>query len=75
MIKKISAFLIAITITIGCFASCSTKDEDNSSKASEESSSAASSSADSTAETKIPEASLTIDGKKVDTKDLNYMHR
>lgn len=70
MIKKISAFLIAITITIGCFASCSTKDEDNSSKASEESSSAASSSADSTAETKIPEASLTIDGKKVDTKDL-----
>lgn len=70
MIKKLSAFLIAITITIGCFASCSTKDEDSSSKASDESSSAASSSADSTAETKIPEASLTIDGKKVDTKDL-----
>lgn len=70
MIKKLSAFLIAITITIGCFASCSTKDEDSSSKASGESSSAASSSADSTAETKIPEASLTIDGKKVDTKDL-----
>lgn len=66
MIKKLSAFLIAITITIGCFASCSTKDEDSSSKASGESSSAASSSA----ETKIPEASLTIDGKKVDTKDL-----
>lgn len=70
MIKKLSAFLIAITITIGCFASCSTKDEDSSSKASGESSSAASSSTDSTAETKIPEASLTIDGKKVDTKDL-----
>ena len=70
MIKKLSAFLIAITITIGCFASCSTKDEDSSSKASGESSSAASSSADSTAETKISEASLTIDGKKVDTKDL-----
>lgn len=70
MIKKLSAFLIAITITIGCFASCSTKDEDSSSKASGESSSAASSSADSTAETQIPEASLTIDGKKVDTKDL-----
>lgn len=69
MIKKISAFLLAITIATGCFASCSDKDEKSSS--SEKSSSAASSNSDeSSAEEVIPEPSLTIDGKKVDTKDL-----
>ncbi|MDE6149366.1 MAG: peptidylprolyl isomerase [Ruminococcus sp.] len=69
MIKKISAFLIAMTITIGCFASCSTKGDDSSSNDSVSEASSASNT-DSTAESTIPEASLTIDGKKVDTKDL-----
>lgn len=73
MIKKISAFLIAMTITIGCFASCSDKDEDKDSSSKASSSTAESSSSaasDSKAESTVPEASLTIDGKKVDTKDL-----
>ena len=70
MIKKISAFLIAMTLTIGCLASCNNKD-DSSSKA-DTSSSAAESIADSeeSSETEIPEPSLTIDGQEVDTTDL-----
>ncbi|MGN0601567.1 MAG: hypothetical protein ACI4I7_02520, partial [Oscillospiraceae bacterium] len=67
MIKRISAMILALTLAIGCFASCGDKDE-SSSKASD-SSSASTSDSDSSVED-APDPSLTIDGKKVDTKDL-----
>lgn len=65
MIKKISAFLLAMTLTLGCLASCGDEEKDSSSKNSSESSVA-----DSAADKTSSDASLTIDGKKVDTKDL-----
>lgn len=64
MIKKISAFLVAMALAVGTLTACSNKD--NSSSKTE--SAATSASDESTTET--PEPSLTIDGKKVDTKDL-----
>lgn len=68
MLKKISAFILAMTLTVGCLASCD-KDNDDSSKAKSKTQSSASAT-DSTAENTTEEASFTIDGKKVDTKDL-----
>ncbi|MDO5125576.1 MAG: peptidylprolyl isomerase [Ruminococcus sp.] len=65
MFKKISAFLLAMTLTISCLASCDDSKKDKSSKASD-SSVAESTPAGLTSE----KGSLTIDGKKVDTKDL-----
>lgn len=70
MIKKISAFLLAMALAFGCLASCGKTKDDSSSKAKTESKAESSAAAtDSTAET-VADASLTIDGKKVDTKDL-----
>ncbi len=65
MFKKISAFLLAMTLTLSCLASCDDSKKDKSSKASD-SSVAESTPAGLTSE----KGSLTIDGKKVDTKDL-----
>lgn len=72
MIKKISAFLVAVTLAVGSFTACSKNDNSSSSKA-DSNASSTSSAADSTDDqdqSKIKEPSLTIDGKKVDTKDL-----
>lgn len=65
MFKKISAFLLAMALTLSCLASCDDSKKDKSSKASD-SSVAESTPAGLTSE----KGSLTIDGKKVDTKDL-----
>lgn len=66
MLKKLSAILIAMTLTIGCFASCGDEKKENSSKA--ESSVAEGDASSETEE--IPEPSFTIDGEKVDTENL-----
>ncbi|MBQ9374888.1 MAG: peptidylprolyl isomerase [Ruminococcus sp.] len=67
MLKRISAFLLAMALAVGCLASCDKDKDESSSKAKKSDSSAAAT--DSAAEAKA-EPSLTIDGKKVKTKDL-----
>lgn len=77
MIKKISAFILSLTLAVGCFASCDDKDskKDDSSKTSsssaskDESKTDSNSSADASSQAEVPEPSLTIDGKKIDTKN------
>lgn len=78
MIKKISALILSLTLAIGCFASCGDKDnkkDDSSSKSSSSSAakdgetSNADSSAGTSSQQEIPDPSLTIDGKKIDTKN------
>lgn len=77
MIKKISALIIAFTLTVGCFASCSKKNDDSSSEASSTSDSASenegSTAADESSQQDAPDPKLTIDGKEVDTKDLTLL--
>ncbi|MDO4945083.1 MAG: SurA N-terminal domain-containing protein [Ruminococcus sp.] len=74
MIKRFSAVLLALTITVGAFAGCS-KDKDSSSSKSDSSASSSASSeiagptAEDDTET-VPEPSLTIDGEAVDTTDF-----
>ncbi|MGN0632560.1 MAG: peptidylprolyl isomerase [Oscillospiraceae bacterium] len=74
MIKKISALIIALTMTAAAFTGCADKDKKDSS--SNTSSAASESAADSTAETdtadsgSVPDPKLVIDGKEIDTSDL-----
>ncbi|MBO6141156.1 MAG: peptidylprolyl isomerase [Ruminococcus sp.] len=86
MLKKISAITLSFIIAAMCFAGCgdSSSSESSATSAADSSVADSSSSADSSAngdassaaddsstqEEVIPEASLTIDGEKVDTKDL-----
>lgn len=68
MLKRISAILIAMTLTIGCLASCGDKKEESSSQIE-----STAESDESTSDTgSIVEPSLTIDGEKVDTTDLVF---
>lgn len=64
MIKKILSMVLALTISAAVFTGCS-KDEDNNSSKVE-----SSSSSQLETEKKIVEPSLTIDGKKMDTKNF-----
>lgn len=68
MLKRFSAMILALIMTVSLFTSCA--DENSSSSKADVSSSAAEvdSSADSTAE--VSEASFTIDGESIDTEDL-----
>lgn len=73
MIKRISAILLALTITVSAFAGCSKDKESSSSKKDSSSSSASSEVAGPSAEDDtdtVPEPSLTIDGEKIDTTDF-----
>lgn len=73
MIKKISAILLALTITVTAFSGCSKDKESSSSKKDSSSSSASSEVAGPSAEDStdtVPEPSLTIDGEKIDTADF-----
>lgn len=72
MIKRISAMILALTITVCSFAGCSNSKDSSSSKKDASSvteSAAANESAADVQEEEIPVASLTIDGKAVDTAD------
>lgn len=72
MIKRISAALLALTMAACIFTGCSKKDESSNNTDSSVSSSAESSADDSSADqaAAIPEPSLTIDGKKIDTTNF-----
>lgn len=81
MLKKFAAIILALTLSVSAFASCSNGDGASSSEASASQSDSGSSSETDSSETStndssvtddedIPEASLTIDGKTIDTKDL-----
>ncbi len=69
MIKRISAVLLALSITICSLTACSKNNDSSSSVTSSKNDSSVSSDVDSTADT-MPEASLTIDGKKIDTENF-----
>ena len=86
MIKKISALSLSFLLAAMCLASCGNSSSSDDSAASSETSSSSESTADSSSDTsstestaddssaaeepKILDPSLTIDGEKVDTKDL-----
>ena len=69
MLKRISAVVAALTIAICSLASCS-KNNDSSSTTSSAVDSSVSSAADSTTDNEVPDASLTIDGKAIDTDNF-----
>ena len=80
MLKKTLAFTLSMIIAAATFAGCSNSSSSDSAATSGDSAAVSDSTADSTSdsgadassaeEKKTPEASLTIDGEKVDTKDL-----
>ena len=83
MLKKISALTLSFLLAALCLAGCGDSSSSDQAASSSGESSVSDSAADSTGgdtsstddssaaeEVKIPEASLTIDGEKVDTKDL-----
>ncbi len=70
MTKKIMAAIIALTLSASCLVSCGSKKAKIDSSSSSASSKADSNASDSSSQADAPDPSLTIDGKKVDTKDL-----
>ncbi len=75
MIKKISAMLLALTITVSAFASCGSSSSSSSSTSSSASSVASDDSTEETTDSddtteEVADPSLTIDGEEIDTTDL-----
>ena len=71
MIKKISAVVLALTLTVCSFAGCSSKKDSSSSKsdASAVSSEAAGPDNSTAEKTEVPDPSFTVGGEKIDTAD------